>query len=221
MFSTDVPTSNLQHIMSKVVPSHDFSIDLEKETYTVKVSHYSRPTETINCKCTVKEDGRLSMYKAELDVVRHFVVDMSCIDTSVDLRLMLAAKRKMTALTEKEISDIKGLLDSATVDPNVKGGLRWPFGKSSSGDGYRIFEVCHVRATIYKNQTLRLRVRETDRFNERTGTGAVKREVTLILKDVNTKLQEQNIVRGSVMEMLRDALGTIWDFMHCDASSLT
>lgn len=71
----------------------------------------------------------------------------------------------------------------------MKGGLRWPFGKSSSGDGYRIFEVCHVRATIYKNQTLRLRVRETDRFNERTGTGAVKREVTLILKDVNTKLQ--------------------------------
>lgn len=64
-----------------------------------QVSHNSRPTETINCKCTVKEDGRLSMYKAELDVVRHFVVDMSCIDTSVDLRLMLAAKRKMTALT--------------------------------------------------------------------------------------------------------------------------
>lgn len=71
----------------------------------------------------------------------------------------------------------------------MKGGLRWPLGKASSGDGYRIFEVCHVRATIYKNQTLSLRVRETDRFNERTGTGAVKREVTLILKDVNTKLQ--------------------------------
>ncbi|KAG2309303.1 hypothetical protein Bca4012_081760 [Brassica carinata] len=217
MFSTDVPTSNLHHIMSKV-PSHDFSIDLEKDTYTVKISHNTRPTETINCKCTLKEDGRLSMYKAELNVVWHLVHDMSCIDRSLDLRLMLAAKRKMTALTEKEISDIKGLLDSATVDPNVKGGLRWPFGKSSSGDGYRIFEVCHVRATIYKNQTLRLRVRETDRFNERTGTGAVKREVTLILKDVNTKLQEPNIERGCVMEMLRDALGTIWDFMHCGAS---
>ncbi|KAH0930499.1 hypothetical protein HID58_016226 [Brassica napus] len=185
MFSTNVPTSNLQHMMSNV------------------------------------EDGRLSMYKAELNVVWHMVVDMSCIDKSLDMRLMLAAKRKMTALTEKEISDIKGLLDSATVDPNVKGGLRWPLGKASSGDGYRIFEVCHVRATIYKNQTLSLRVRETDRFNERTGTGAVKREVTLILKDVNTKLQEQNIERGCVIEMLRDTLGTIWDFMHCDASSLT
>lgn len=37
MFSTDVPVSYLQHIKSKVVPSHGFSIDVEKETYTVKV----------------------------------------------------------------------------------------------------------------------------------------------------------------------------------------
>lgn len=39
------------------------------------------------------------MYKAELNVVWHMVVDMSCIDKSLDMRLMLAAKRKMTALT--------------------------------------------------------------------------------------------------------------------------
>lgn len=37
IFSTDVPTSYLQHIKSEVVPSHGFSIDVEKETYTVKV----------------------------------------------------------------------------------------------------------------------------------------------------------------------------------------
>jgi hypothetical protein len=108
-------------------------------------------------------------------------------------------------------------LESATVDPNVKGGLRWPFGKALSEDGYKEFEVCHVRATIYKNKTLRLRVRETDRFNETTGTGETKREVSLTLKDIDTKIQEQNTERGCVLEMLRDALGTIWDFLHCDA----
>ncbi|KAG7574083.1 F-box domain [Arabidopsis suecica] len=156
MFSTDVPTSYLQHITFKVVPSHGFSMDLEKERYTVKVSHSSRPNATINCKCTMKEDGRLS-------------------------------------------------------------GLRWPFGKALTKDGYREFEVCHVRATIYKNKTLRLRVRETDRFNERSGTGEIKREVSLTLKDIDTKLQEQNMERACVVEMLRDALGTIWDFLHCDA----
>lgn len=31
-----------------------------------QVSHHSRPNETINCKCTVKEDGGLSLYKASL-----------------------------------------------------------------------------------------------------------------------------------------------------------
>lgn len=89
-----------------------------------QVSHYTRPNETINCKCTVKEDGRLSMYKASLkfllclcllmsymkacvlfleqvehNQIRHLVVDVSCIDKNLDMRLMLAAKRKITSLT--------------------------------------------------------------------------------------------------------------------------
>lgn len=36
---------------------------------------------------------------------------------------------------EKEMSNIQGLLDSATVDPNVKGRLRWPIRKTSSENG--------------------------------------------------------------------------------------
>uniref|UniRef100_A0A1J3E341 DUF7903 domain-containing protein n=1 Tax=Noccaea caerulescens TaxID=107243 RepID=A0A1J3E341_NOCCA len=217
MFSADVPTSYIQHIKSMVLPSHGFCFDLEKERYTVKVFHHTRPNETIICKCTLKEDGKLSLYKAELNSVRHLVVDVSCIDKNLDMRLMLASKRNMTALTEKEMSNIKGLLDSATVDPNVKGGLRWPLGRSSSGDGYKVFEACHARSTVYTKGTLRLRFRETDRFNERIGTGEIKREVTLMLKDLNTKLQEQNIERACVLAMLRDTLGTLWDFLHCDA----
>ncbi|KAL1193674.1 hypothetical protein V5N11_017567 [Cardamine amara subsp. amara] len=218
VFSPDVPTSYLQHIKSKVVPSHGFCFDLEKERYLVKVSHYSRPNVTIYCRCKFMEDGRLSMYKADLNNIRHMVVDVSCIDKNLDMRLMLASKRKLMDLSEEELSNIKALLDSATVDPNVKGGLRWPLGKALSEDGYRVFEVCHVRATIYKNETIRLRVRDTDRFNERIGTGVVHREVILILKDMNTKLQEeQNIERDCVLKMLRDTLGTIWDFLHCDA----
>ncbi|KAG2332506.1 hypothetical protein Bca52824_003686 [Brassica carinata] len=185
IFSTDVPTSYLHHIKSQLVSNHGFCIDVEKERYTVKVSHHTRPNETISCKCTVKEDGRLSMYKLDLSLIRHMVVDVSCIDKNLDMRLMLSAKRKITDLPEKEISDIKELLDSARVDPNVKGGLRWPFGKSSSGDGYSVFESCHAKATVYKNQTLRLR--------------------------------EQNVDRGCVLEMLRDVLGTLWDFLHCEA----
>ncbi|CAH8310588.1 unnamed protein product [Eruca vesicaria subsp. sativa] len=224
-FCTDVPTSFIQSIKSKAIPSHEFCTDSEKEVYVVQISHYTRPYSTIRCKCTVKEDGTLSMYKASLELshtclnpLRHLVVDVSCIDQNLDMRLMLARKSNMMTLTEKETSNIQRLLDSATVDSSVKGGLRWPLGKPSSENGYTIFEVCHVKATTYKNRSLRLRVRETKGFSERFGTWEVERGVTLILQDINTKLQEQNIDRGCVLEMLRDALGTIWDFLHCDPS---
>ncbi|KAH0932860.1 hypothetical protein HID58_009977 [Brassica napus] len=217
-FCTDVPTSFIQNIKSKAIPSHEFCIDLEKEVYVVQISHYTRPHSTIICKCTVKEDGSLSMYKARLEPFLHLVVDVSCIDKNLDMRFMLAGKRKMFTLTEKERSNIQRMLDSVTVDSTVKGGLTWPHGKPPSENGYTIFEVCHVRATTYKNKTLRLRVRETNGYSERFGTWEVERGVTLILQDINTKLQEQNIERGCVLEMLRDALGTIWDFLHCDAS---
>lgn len=43
-------------------------------------------------------------------------------------------------------------------------------------------------------------------------------EVTLLLIIILVGLQEQNIERGCVLEMLRGVLGTIWDFMSCDGS---
>ncbi|CAN8287286.1 unnamed protein product [Cochlearia groenlandica] len=215
IFSTDVSNTFIHNIKSKVVPSHEFCRDEDKETYIVKVSHYTCPNTTISCKCTMKDDGRLSMYKAELNHVRHLVVDMSCINKSMDVRLMLAANRKIMALTEKEKSNIQELLDSTNVDSNAKGGVTWSLG--SSRDGYRIFEVCRVTSTIYKNKTLKLRIRETDRFNKISGEGEIKCGVTLILKDINTKLHEKDFEMGCVMQMLQDAFGYISDFLGCDA----
>ncbi|KAJ4891908.1 Uncharacterized protein Rs2_31656 [Raphanus sativus] len=184
IFSTDVPTSFVQNINSKAIPSHGFCIEGAKEKYIVKISG---PNRIISCKCTVKEDGRLNV---------------SCIDKNLDMRLMLTGKRKINTLTENELSNIQGLLSSAIVDLNVKGRLRWPLG-TTFDDGYKILEG------------LRL---ETDGFSERDKTGEIAKGVTLVLKEMNTKLQEQNIERGCVLEMLRGVLGTIWDFMCCDGS---
>ncbi|KAJ0258795.1 hypothetical protein HA466_0075300 [Hirschfeldia incana] len=204
IFSTDVPTSFVLNIKSKAIPSHGFSIEGEKEKYIVKITG---PNGIICCKCT-----------AELNPLRHLTIDASCIDKNLDMRLMLTGKRKINTLTENELSNIQGLLSSANVDLNVKGRLRWPLGTTSFDDGYKVSEVCHVRVTIYQKHTLGLKVRETDGFSERSKTGEAEKGVTLILKEMNTKLQEQNIERGCVLEMLRDVLGTIWDFMRCDGS---
>ncbi|XP_056845845.1 uncharacterized protein LOC108808780 isoform X1 [Raphanus sativus] len=97
IFSTDVPTSFIQNIKSKAIPSHEFCIDGEKEKYIVKITG---PSGIINCKCVVKEDKRLSMYKAELHPVRHSTIDISCIDKNLDVRLMLAGKRTISTLTD-------------------------------------------------------------------------------------------------------------------------
>lgn len=41
----------------------------------------------------------LLLQQTELNPVRHLVVDVSCIDKNLDMRLMLAAKRKITYLS--------------------------------------------------------------------------------------------------------------------------
>jgi hypothetical protein len=42
--------------------------------------------------------------QTELNQVRHMVVDVSCLDKNVDLRLMLSTKRVLTALTVSFLS---------------------------------------------------------------------------------------------------------------------
>lgn len=91
---------------------------------------------------------------------------------------------------ENEIKNLKELTDSAVIDPNVKGGLKWPLGKSSCTDRYRVCGVWHTVTSTYRNRTstLRLQTREADRYDFRTGIGVTSREVNLKLKALSTKL---------------------------------
>ncbi|KAK8502047.1 hypothetical protein V6N12_003396 [Hibiscus sabdariffa] len=71
--------------------------------------------------------------KLELNLVRDMLIDISCMDRDLDLRLSLTHKRVVTSLHDDEMQCIQNLINSAVLDPDVKGGLRWPFGKASSG----------------------------------------------------------------------------------------
>lgn len=84
------------------------------------------------------------------------------------------------------------------IDPNVKGGLRWPLGKSSCANRYRVCGVWHTIATTYQNPTLRLQIREADRYDFRTGIGGTSREVYLKLKALS-KLLKVTFVSFSIM----------------------
>jgi len=91
-------------------------------------------------------------------------------------------------IQENEITNLKELTDSAVVDPTVKGWLKWPLGKSSCADRYIVCGVWHTVTTTYINQTMRLQIREADRYDFRTGVGGTSSEVNFKLKALSTIL---------------------------------
>ncbi|GFS30164.1 hypothetical protein Acr_00g0010530 [Actinidia rufa] len=184
-FYTTVPLSYMKNITNEVVPNIRLNFEEEKELYNVK---------------------------SELNQVRHLVFDISCLDRELDLRLMLCAKRILTTLTDDEKSSISSLIDSAVLDPDVKGGLRWPLGKASCGDRYTVVGVWHTNSKTFRNASTRLKVRHADRFDFRTSSGEVTGEVSLKMTGIVSQLQEQNIQIDQVTEMLKDNLKLIWDY---------
>ena len=75
----------------------------------------------------------------------------------------------------------------------MKGGLRWPLGKKSSGDRYNVVGVWHTKAKSYTNSLVRLRVRDADRFDFITSAGEVTREITLKMTGVVSQLRVSTI----------------------------
>ncbi|XP_010431345.1 PREDICTED: uncharacterized protein LOC104715651 [Camelina sativa] len=201
-FQTNVPKSYVENIEYGVVPDMRFCVEKTKELYLVNVLDNTRPGVTIYCRC-----------KADLNVLRHLVLDVSCLDQELDMRLMVDSKRTLTNLSETEIKNLKELTDSAVIDPNVKGGLKWPLGKSSCADRYNVCGVWHTVTTTYRNQTLMLQIIEADRYDFRSGVGGTTREVELKVKALSTMLvKEENVEKKCVSDMLKDCLKAVWDY---------
>ncbi|XP_070030182.1 uncharacterized protein [Nicotiana sylvestris] len=90
------------------------------------------------------------------------------------------------ALSDEEIKGIKDLVGSAILDPDVKGGLRWPFGKD-----YDVIRVDHTIAKSYRNQPIRFKLRHADRFDFTFSTGQVAREIFLKMPGIISQLRKK------------------------------
>ena len=84
---------------------------------------------------------------------------------------------------------IRNLINSAILDPEVKGGLRWPMGKSYSGQRYSVIGVWHTEFKSYKSPSLKLKVRNADRFDFKTATGEATIEINLKLRRIVSEIQ--------------------------------
>ncbi|XP_050116115.1 uncharacterized protein LOC126593973 isoform X2 [Malus sylvestris] len=233
-FYPNVPVSYKERIVNEVVPQIGVDFEEEEDIYELQLSDSTSPDPTLSCKCRVmKEHGTLQLYEGlypetciemstffqiKLKPVRKMVMDISCTTKNLDLRLMLCTKRLVTDLTDDEMQSITDLVNSAILDPEVKGGLRWPLGKESSGDKYKVLRVWHVRANTYRNSSLRLKVKHYDRFDFRTLTGEASWVASLVLENVMSKLREENVEVSSVYEMLKENMQFIWDnFLSCES----
>ncbi|KAF3783456.1 hypothetical protein EJ110_NYTH20618 [Nymphaea thermarum] len=126
----------------------------------------------------------------EASPLRHLVVDLSCVLQDFDLRIMLITKRIMESFTAEEKHSIKEVIESAIIDPNVKGGLRWSLGKDSAGGRFYVQESFHILSRSFAGPTVRLKLRNADRFKRSSSHGKISDEVSVKLIGVRKHLKE-------------------------------
>lgn len=211
-FYTNVSSAYTEGIRDLVAPKIGFTFDSEKEHYHVKIFDKARPESTISCKCIVSDDGKgLKICKIELNPVRHLVVDISCLYKDLDLRLMMVTKRIIQYLDDEETDGINKLIESAVIDPDVKGGLRWPLGTESAAYRFNIDGVWHTKYKAFKSQTAKIKLRHADRFDHRTSTGEISLEVTFKLTGISKHLRGGNVDPCLIKEMVQEAVKLVWD----------
>jgi len=174
-------------------------------------SAYMGPFVFINHTSACDSSALTPFMQVEWNQVRHLVEDISCLFKGLDLRLMLCTKRILKTLDSEVENALKSLVSSAVIDPDVKGGLRWPLGKESIGERFSIVGLWHTNYKAYRNETLRLKLRHADRFDHRSSTGEVSNEVTFKLIGMSRRLEDVDPEETSLKEMLESVVHMIWD----------
>ncbi|KAI3963819.1 hypothetical protein MKW92_025696 [Papaver armeniacum] len=210
-FCTKVTDSYMETIFGGVFPKIVADSYQPKEYYRVQISDKVEPESGFSIKCQII-CGELKIQKIEKNQKRCFVADISCLHKDLDLRLMLATKRDLTAaLKDEELKGLKQLVDSAIMDDNVKGGLRWPMGKEHSSDGrYSVVGAWHSIVKTFKNSSLKLRFINADRFDFCTSDGEVGKELTLDMKGVNDMLMDRMVDMEPAIGSIEETLKLVW-----------
>ncbi|KAF8039228.1 hypothetical protein BT93_B1704 [Corymbia citriodora subsp. variegata] len=128
----------------------------------------------------------------------------------------LKDEQRLELYKENEKNSIRDLVNSAVLDSNVKGGLRWPLEKASSGDRYGVNGVWHTISSSYRNSLMRLKVRHAERFDMRSSHSKVTEEITLKLNGMTSELHGQSLDTNSISDLLKDAIKIMWEhFLSC------
>ncbi|KAI3862376.1 hypothetical protein MKX03_014394 [Papaver bracteatum] len=210
IFNASVPKSFTESVLNAVVTEIGVDLEEEKEYYYVRVADKSCPDVSLSCKCTATGVGGLELRKIETINVRHMIVDIACVEKDLDLRLMLST-RKIETITDEEKHDLGKLIESAIVDQNVKGGLRFPLGNESFEGRYFVVGTGHTTLTAYKNSSIRVKLNEADRYDFIASTAEVTNHVVLKMTGLSEKLKADNLEKDQLAKMLEDNMKIIWN----------
>ncbi|VVB05646.1 unnamed protein product [Arabis nemorensis] len=150
-----------------------FNVEETKELYHVKVADKTRPDVTISCKCM-----------AELNALRHLILDVSCLDQDLDMRFSF---------------------DRSKCERRFKVAAWEIFLRDS------VCGVWHTVATTYPSPGFKS-VRRIDLISElelEEPQGKSINEVTVVLF---CKFQEEEVNMKCVSDMLKDCLKEVWDY---------
>ncbi|KAJ0102878.1 hypothetical protein Patl1_03744 [Pistacia atlantica] len=131
------------------------------------------------------------------------------------------ADKDVYYIWDDEMQSLRNLINSAVLDPGVKGCLRWPLGKSNLRVRYRVSGVWHTEVKLYESSSLRLKVGHADRFSFKSSTGESTLEITLKLKRLASDILEQKVDTDTNYNMFKDTLGLMWDHFLCCEHFLT
>lgn len=110
---------------------------------------------------------------------------------------------------------IRDLINLAILDSNVKGGLRWPLRQPNSVGHYTVVGVWRTKTEAYSSLSIRLRLREADRFDFLTLSGEVTREVVLKLTGINRNLLVRLLIPDFFRSNHVDFLTVLaWPLVH-------
>lgn len=212
-FDTNLQKNTFEALKEKILAEVQTAEFMEKENYLIQVEDNLRPDVILGLTCvTNSEDGgQLKLKKIEMDPVRHFVADISCVNKFMDLRLMLFTKKYLTELSEEEKECVGGIVKSACIEKGVKGGLHWPLGADSVRDRFRVKGSWHRKITTIVGKLWTIKLLHVNRAEFKASSGRVSEEV--ILKFTNlTKCfrDDEQWDEETIMNGLEDILEWVW-----------
>lgn len=212
-FDTNLQKNILESLKEKIRAGLQTSEFKEKENYFIQVEDNLRPDVILGLTCVVnsEEGGKLKLKKIEMDPVRHFVADISCINKLMDLRLILVTEKYLTEFSDEEREYIGRIVKSACIEKGVKGGLHWPLGGDCVIDRFRVKGSWHRIVTTIVGKLWTIKLQHVNRGEFKSSSGRVSDEVHLKFTSLTKCLRDQvQWDEENIMNTLEDILGWVW-----------